>query len=169
MDELFVSWLDIGLLVFLALSMLIGLMRGFVFELLSLAGWFVAYFAARFGTPTAQPWLHIGESGSSLNYGATFACAFIAALIVWGLMARLARMLVRATPLSLVDRLLGAMFGALRASVLLLAVATVVGLTPAVRSSVWQQSQGAALLQGVLDGIRPLLPGEFGRYLPASI
>src|SRR5260221_12572403 len=108
MNEVFVSWLDIGLLAFLLLSMVVGLLRGFVFELLSLAGWFVAYFVARFGTPMAQAYLHIGEPGASLNYGATFACGFLVALVVWSIPARLVRALIRATPLSPIARRHGA-------------------------------------------------------------
>ena len=33
------GWIDIALLVLLGVSMLVGLLRGVVFELLSLAGW----------------------------------------------------------------------------------------------------------------------------------
>ena len=37
-----IGWVDIAIVVFLLLSVVVGLMRGFVFELLSLAGWFAA-------------------------------------------------------------------------------------------------------------------------------
>jgi membrane protein required for colicin V production len=164
MGELFVSWLDIGLLAFLGLSMLIGLMRGFVFELLSLAGWFAAYFAARFGTPTAQPWLHIGEAGSSLNYGATFACVFLVALVVWSIAARLVRALIRVTPLSAVDRVLGAGFGLVRGLVVLLIAALLIGVSPWGQSAFWQQSMGVAWLNAVVKELRPLLSNDVPQH-----
>ena len=164
MGELFVSWLDIGLLTFLALSMLIGLMRGFVFELLSLAGWFVAYFAARFGTPTAQPWLHIGEPGSSLNYGATFACVFVVSLVVWSIAARLVRALIRATPLSAIDRVLGAGFGLVRGLVVLLIAALLIGVSPWGQSSFWRQSMGVAWLNAVVNELRPLFSNDVSQH-----
>jgi membrane protein required for colicin V production len=161
------GWVDAVLLGVLVLSALVGLVRGLVFELFSLVGWLVAYFAAQWFAPVLAPHLPVGQPGSALNHGAAFACAFIAALIVWGLAARLARMLVRATPLSLVDRLLGACFGLARGAVVLLAVATVVGLTPLARSVAWQQSLGGAWLQAGLQGIKPLLPAEVSQHLPA--
>ena len=167
MDQLFVSWLDIGLLAFLVLSMLIGLMRGFVFELLSLAGWFVAYFAARFGTPMAQPWLHIGEAGSGLNYGATFACVFLVALVVWSIAARLVRALIRATPLSAIDRLLGAGFGLVRGLVVLLLAALLIGVSPWGKAAFWQQSVGVAWLNAVVNELRPLLSTDDSQHLQA--
>ena len=159
-----IGWVDIALIAFLALSMIVGLMRGFVFELLSLAGWFAAYFAARWFTPVGQPYLHIGEPGSALNYGVTFACVFLAALIVWSLAARLVRALIRATPLSPVDRLLGAGFGLVRGLVVLLVVVTVVGISPLAKSPAWQQSQGAVWLNALLHELRPVFTNDVSQF-----
>jgi membrane protein required for colicin V production len=50
--------------------------------------------------------------------------------------------------------------------VLLLAVATVVSLTPAARSPAWQHSQGAAWLVAVLHGLKPVLPESLVQHLP---
>ena len=161
------GWVDAILLAIVVLSALVGLVRGLVFELLSLIGWLVAYFAAQWFSPTLAQHLPIGAAGSALNHGAAFACAFIGALIVWGLIARLVRMLIRATPLSIVDRLLGGVFGVARGMVLLLAVATVAGLTPLGRSVAWQQSHAAVWLRAGLHGLRPVLPPEVSQHLPA--
>jgi membrane protein required for colicin V production len=160
-------WVDWTLLAVLAISIVIGLMRGFVFECLSLAGWVVAWFAAQWAAPWLAPELPVGAPGSALNLGAAFALCFIAALVVWSLLAKLIRMLIHATPLSVPDRLLGAGFGALRGGVLLLAVATVVGLTPAAQSTAWRQAQGARWLQASLNVLKPLLPEAAARHLPA--
>ena len=164
MDTVGLAWVDVGLLAFLALSMLVGVMRGFVFELLSLAGWFAAYFAARWGALSVQPHIPVSPPGSALNYGVAFACVFIAALVVWGLVSRLVRALIRATPLSPVDRVLGAGFGVLRALVVLLIAATVVGMSPLAKSPAWQQARGAVWLQALLQELRPVLDnGVFQR------
>lgn len=161
------GWVDIALLGVLGLSAIVGLVRGLVFEVLSLFGWLAAYFAAQWFAPSLAAHLPIGTAGSALNHGAAFACAFVGALIVWGLAARLVRMLVRATPLSLVDRVLGAGFGVARGAVLLLAIATVVGFTPLAKSVAWQQSRGAEWLQAGLQGLKPLLPAAVSQHLPA--
>jgi membrane protein required for colicin V production len=150
------GWVDIAFAAFLALSVVVGLLRGFVFELLSLAGWFAAYFVGLWFTPSFQPYIHVGAPGSTLNYGTTFACVFIVTLIVWSLGARLVRALIRATPLSPIDRLLGAGFGFVRGLVVLLVVATVVGISPWGRSPAWQRSQGVAWLNGVLHELKPM-------------
>lgn len=161
------GWVDATLLGVLLLSILVGLVRGFVFECLSLAGWLVAWFGAHWASPQLAPYLPVGAPGSGLNLGAAFIVAFIAALVVWSLLARLIRMLIHATPLSLPDRLLGACFGLLRGGVLLLAVASAVLLTPAAQSQGWRASHGARWLGLTLQALKPLLPEPAARLLPA--
>ena len=154
------GWVDIGLAAFLLVSVLIGLARGFVFELLSLAGWFAAWFAGWWLTPMFVGHVHVGEPGSGLNHGVTFACVFLVALVIWSVGARLVRALIRATPLSAIDRLLGAGFGFVRGLVVLLVAATVIGISPWGQSIAWQRSQGVAWLNTVLHELRPLFIDE---------
>lgn len=162
-----IGWVDWALLAVVAASMVVGLVRGLVFEVLSLLGWVAAYIAAQVASPLLAPHLPIGAPGSGLNLGAAIAITFVLALIVWMLAARLIRLLVHATPLTLVDRTLGGVFGLVRALVLLLAVATVVSFTPAVRAGPWQASHGAAWLGVMLGGLKPVLPPALARHLPA--
>ena len=161
------AWVDWALLSVLAVSVVIGLVRGFVFECLSLAGWVVAWFAAHWGAPWVAARLPVSDPASALSHGAAFLLAFVAALVVWALLSRLVRMLIHATPLSVPDRLLGAGFGALRGAVLLLALCTVVLLTPAAQSAAWRASHGGPWLAQGLIWLKPLLPQSAARLLPA--
>ncbi len=154
------GWVDMALAAFLLLSVLVGLMRGVVFELLSLVGWFVAYFVGLWLTPMFVASMPVGAPGSTLNYVVTFACVFLAALVVWSILARLVRALIRATPLSPVDRVLGAGFGFVRGLVVLLIVATNVGISPWGRSPAWQGSQGAGWLNALVQELRPLFTND---------
>ncbi|MEO8921484.1 MAG: CvpA family protein [Caldimonas sp.] len=145
----------IGIIV---VSAIVGLVRGITFELLSLAGWFVAYFAGRWLAPFIAPHLPIGDAGSALNHGASFVSAFVIVLIVWGLLARGVSALIGATPLRPLDRLLGTVFGVARGLIVLLAMATVVAYTPLAASAAWRESAGAALLDQMLRELLPLVP-----------
>lgn len=160
------TWVDWTLLVVLGVSVLVGLVRGFVFEVMALAGWIVAWFAAHWAAPQLAPQLPIGAAGGAINIGSAFVLSFLAVLIVWALLARLVRMLIHATPLSLADRALGAGFGLVRGAMLLLVLATVIMLTPAARSPEWQGSTGAAWLRVALEGLKPLLPEAMAQRLP---
>ncbi len=158
---------DLALLAVLVFSVAVGLWRGLVFELMSLVGWVVAYVAAQVFAPQVSTFIPIGTPGSALHLGAAMAITFIGTLFVWTLLARLLRLVIRATPLTLIDRALGAAFGLLRGAVVLLALATVMALTPAVRSNAWLDSRGAAWLGSALQVLKPFLPGAVVQHLPA--
>ena len=164
MDSLgWVDWVFLGILL---LSIIVGLVRGLVFEVLSLLGWLAAYLAAQWLSTSLAPYLPVGTPGSALNHAAAFVCTFIVALIVWSLVSRLLRMAIHATPLSVVDRALGATFGLARALVLLLAITTFVLLTSLAKTPAWQESRGGAWLHGALRGIKPMLPSQIADHLP---
>lgn len=163
------GWIDLALIGVLVLSVLLGLWRGFVLEVMALAGWVVAYFVAQWLAPQLAPHLPIGASGSLLNIGVAFALSFLGTLIVWGLASRVLRLLVNATPLRGVDRVLGAAFGALRGVVLLLLLTVFVTLTPAAQTPQWHASQGARWLGATLVQLKPMLPEPIGRYLPTPL
>jgi membrane protein required for colicin V production len=161
------TWIDIALLAILVISVLVGVLRGLVFEVLSLAGWVAAFLVAYFAAPGLATVLPIGSPGSALNHGIAFGGLFLVSLLVWGLIARMLRTLIRASPLSGIDRLLGAGFGAARGLLLLFVIVTVASLTPMRSSDAWRSSQGAMILDTFLQDLKPALPPEVTRLLPA--
>ena len=163
------GWVDWALFAVLLLSAVVGLWRGVLFEVLSLLGWVAAYIAAQALSSTVAPLLPVGAPDGAVNQGAAFALVFVLSLVVWTLLSRLLRLIVHATPLQLIDRVLGGGFGVLRGVVLLLAFTTVVSLTPAARSPHWQASQGAGMLAGLLQALKPMLPNAVSRHLQARM
>lgn len=158
--------LDWFCLLVLCLAILVGLWRGLVFQLLSLAGWVMAFVLAQWLAPVVGDGLGLSGASPGLRYAAGFVLVFVVSVLVAGLAAKLAQKLMTAVGLSPADRALGAAFGALRALVLLLALATVVHLTPLQVSPWWQQSTAAAWLSAVLLALKPLLPSELAQHLP---
>lgn len=153
------SWVDWALAIVLLLSVTIGLWRGLIYEILSLVGWVAAFAVAKWYGAGAGVWLPIGEAGSTLRLAAGYALTFFAVLIAWTLMAKLVRMLISATPLTVLDRALGAGFGFARGVLILLIVASVVPLIPpASNSSAWKSSVGAVWLSGLLKELKPMWP-----------
>jgi membrane protein required for colicin V production len=157
---------DLLLLAMLAGSVLVGLWRGLVFELLSIAGWLVAYWGAPYLSPTLQAWLPQERLGPSLLHAAGLVLAFILILLAWGLAAKLLRALIHASPLSILDRLAGAGFGLLRGALLAILLVVVVNMTPVAAMDAWQNSQGVPHLQQLLLSLRPLLPAEVSKMIP---
>jgi len=157
-----VDWL---LLAILLISLLVGFWRGLVFELFSLIGWVVAFFAAQWLTPSVAVVLPLQGLSDPMRYAVGFALTFLACVLAAGLVASLSRKLVAVVGLQPIDRLLGAAFGALRGLVILLALAVVIDLTPFKRAVWWEQSEWAPWLALVLAGLKPVLPEPLLRLM----
>lgn len=166
------SWVDLALAALLLISIGIGLWRGLVFEVMSLVGWVVAYFAAAPLAPVVEellPQVTSSKLGPAALHVVTLAIAFFGVLIVWSLASRLVKALIHATPLSVVDRLGGAGFGAMRGVFIALLLVLVIGASPLAESSTWQASRAAPVLNGVLHDLAPLLPEPIARFVSRSI
>ena len=157
---------DMVLLAVLGVSLVIGAWRGLVYETVSLAGWMIAFVAGQWFALDAAAYLPLGSADGALRYAAGFLVVFVAAIFASALVAFMAQKLVAAIGMRPADRAMGALFGLVRGAVLLLAVAVVIQVTPLHEGGWWQESKGAPMLAAVLDGLKPALPAQFGRYLP---
>jgi membrane protein required for colicin V production len=162
-----IGWVDWAFLAVIGLSMLVGVLRGLVVEVMSLLGWVVAYVAAQLLGAAFAPSVPIGAPGSWLNLVASYVVVFVVVLLLWRILTWLIGKLMQASPLQPVDRVLGAGFGFARGLLIALLVATIVNLTPLAQSSDWRASHGAAGLQVMLSTLKPLLPADMARHLRA--
>ncbi|HET8744803.1 MAG TPA: CvpA family protein [Ramlibacter sp.] len=151
----------------LAASVLLGLWRGLVYEVLSVLNWLAAFLLAQWLAPRAAALMPLGHAGESIRYAAGFAVVFIAALFAGGLLTWLTKKLVAAVGLAPVDRALGGIFGLVRGAVAVLVLAVVVHLTGLKESAWWTESMTAGVATAALRGLKPVVPERFGAYLPA--
>ncbi len=155
------------LLAVLLVSMLVGLWRGLVYEVLSLAGWLAAFILAQWlavDTVVLLPFLK--GAAAQVQYAVAFALVFVAALFAAGLISWLVKKLVETVGLRPVDRALGGIFGAVRGVVILLAFTVVLKLLGLSQDDWWQTAVGSTWLDMTLQGLKPLLPQTFVDYLP---
>ena len=157
------DWVFVGVLVF---SLLLGLLRGLVYEVLSVLSWIAAFVLAQWLAPAVGAWLPMENAAEPLRYAAGFAIVFVAVVFAGGLVAWATRKMVEAVGLRPMDRVLGAAFGVVRGVMVLLALAVVVNMTPLRKSQWWTESTGAAVSTAALKGLKPVLPEEFAQYLP---
>ncbi|MEY5098345.1 MAG: hypothetical protein RJA36_1064 [Pseudomonadota bacterium] len=157
---------DIFLLLLLLASVLLGLWRGLVYELLSVAGWVAAFFLAQWLAQWAAAHLPLKNFSEPLRYAAGFAAVFVASVFAAGLLAWLLKKLIETVGLRPVDRVLGAGFGLLRGVIMLLALALVVNMTPLQQQEGWQASAGARRLDSGLHLLKGAVPENLARYFP---
>lgn len=151
---------DIAILMIFALSMLIGLVRGLMVEVMSIVVWVLASAAAYLFGPVLAGWLGQQVELSSLRIFLGYGLVFVAVLVVGALLVFLLKKLIEGTGLSGTDRLLGMLFGALRGGALVVILILVVGLTPIPQDVWWQDSRAVAVLQPLAEQARAWLPAN---------
>jgi membrane protein required for colicin V production len=129
---------DYVILGIMAISALIGLIRGFVREVLSLTVWVLAIVLALAFSDRLAPHLGVYVELASMQYVAAFALIFVATLLAGAIVQWLVVRLVQSTGLSGTDRLVGVVFGGLRGAVVCIVAA--IALRPFVANQPWWQA-----------------------------
>ena len=163
MPDIAMDW--IFALLLLASSAL-GAWRGLVYEVLSLLNWIAAFILAQWLAPDVAQKIPMSGASELIRFAAAFVLVFVLIIFAGGLVARLVKKLLVKVGLGAPDRALGALFGLLRGVFLLLSATVVVSMTPLRNSDRWKESIGAGLTEAALQGLKPVLPHEFGKYLP---
>jgi membrane protein required for colicin V production len=151
------TWLDYLVIAVLLLSIAWGAWRGLVHEVLSLAGWIMAFLAANLlAAPLSESFP--ANMRPEFRVVGAFVLVFIGTLVLTTLLTALVTRFIKVSVLQSLDRWLGALFGLLRGLVLIVAFTVVAGLSPLPTMAVWKDSAiGYSLAQTVLQ-LRPWLP-----------
>lgn len=151
--------LDAVLIAVIAVSALLGLMRGLIGVVASLLAWLLAGWAALHYGAGLGRWLAAPAATTASELFAGYALCFLAVLLAVGLLGWALRMLVKSVGLSGVDRALGLAVGLARGGFVACVMVLLLGFTDVPRQPAWTQSR---LLPAFLPGARWLsawLPG----------
>lgn len=159
------DWVDIIILAIVAISLLVGALRGLVKEAFSLAVWAVAFLLAfQFSGALAEN-LENTISLPSARTALAFAGIFVASLLIGGLITFLVGKLVETTGLSGTDRLLGGVFGVVRGLILVVMLVLIAGLTPIPRDPWWSESRSIQAIIPLADWASTFLPESIRSHL----
>jgi membrane protein required for colicin V production len=109
-----VNSVDIAVIVLLLASGVFALMRGFVYEVLAMAGWVLAALAALWGLPLARPLIAPHISNATIADVVGGAVIFLVVLLISSFITHGIARQVRTSAVSAVDRSLGFAFGLVR-------------------------------------------------------
>lgn len=142
-----------------------GLWRGFTREVMSLAGWILAFLAANTVAGPLGDLLPASIASPEVRVLIAFVVVFVLTLIAAAIVGMIVSKFLKAAGLSGVDRTLGGLFGLVRGVVILLAFAIVAGLTAMPRQPFWKESVAAGMLQRTVVQLEPWLPPALAQRL----
>lgn len=158
-------WIDVAIVVVVALSAIIGFFRGFLREALGLATWVLAFYMAFvFAKPVAvylQRWIDT----DSARLAVAFAIVFLAVLIAGAIANFLLGRLINQTGFAGTDRAVGIVFGVVRGVAILILLVLLAGVTPVPRDSWWQRSIFIGQLESGALWVRSYLPSDIANAI----
>jgi len=148
-----------------AVSIVLSILRGLVREVLSIAGWVIAFVAASSFAGDFEPLLPSEVRGESLRMIVSFITLFISVLLVSGLIIMLVSALIKGVGLGLIDRLLGALFGFLRGLVVVMILVLIAGLTALPQKTFWEQARLSSPLETIALYVKTWLPDDLSKRI----
>jgi membrane protein required for colicin V production len=156
---------DYALLFLLGCSLIIGTMRGFLREVLSLVSWIIAFIVAnRYGEALALM-LPKALPGETVRLIVAFIILFIVVRIAMALLARAVDALISAGGLSGINRSLGSIFGLARGVLISLVLVLLCGMTSIPQQPFWKNARFSPYAQQVALMTLPFLPDSMARNI----
>lgn len=108
------QWVDIAIITVIGLSVLTGLFRGFVKELVALCVWVLAIWLGYHYSESLDPWLQSYIQEKSARTAVAFIIILFATLLAGGIVNAMLSFILKRAGLSGTDRTLGMGFGFIR-------------------------------------------------------
>ncbi len=150
------------------LSLLFGLWRGVVGEVIALMAWALAIFAAvEFGTQVGLA-VFAGIADPAVRTLAGCVLIFVGVLVAMSLVRMAVRSMVKALGLSVSDRLLGMVFGLVRGVLVSMVLVGLGGMTSAPKQAWWREATLAPPLETAVMVARSWLPDDLAKRIRFS-
>ena len=139
MHELNLNMTDWIMIVITSLSVLLGVIRGFAKEAMSLITWITAISLSAIYTEKVSLWFSsISVVGARLMLA--FVLIVLATLIIGGIISHLIGKLISSAKFNLPDRLMGSLFGCARGVLMIAVFVLLAGPTAIAEQSFWKDS-----------------------------
>ncbi len=151
---------DIIILVIVALSVFVSVLRGFVKEAMSLVIWMLAIWIAVTYSAAVDELLLNTISSPSIRIVTSFAILFLPTLFVGMLINKLFGHAIKKSGLTGTDRALGLLFGTARGVLIVAVLVMLAGMTSIPQESWWKESVLLTHFQEVAVWLKDALPDD---------
>jgi membrane protein required for colicin V production len=160
-----VTVIDIIALAILGVSVVIGVWRGLVREVLALVAWVGAFLLANLLAPEVAKLLPKAMANEEIRLLVSFVVVFIVALIGLSVLAILASKIVKVVGLGAADRAVGGVFGLARGVLVVMILVLLAGLTTVPRQSAWRDAALRGPLEAAAETVKAWLPADFSKRI----
>jgi membrane protein required for colicin V production len=161
MSHLFLNWnaFDYIIAAVLLLFVIVGLVRGFLRELITLISWFVGFYAAlKFAPGLSNGFLHSIIANDKQRYIVATILIFLVVIIVGAIINKLIHLVISTDGLGFLDKFLGLIFGIFRGILVVAIILIAIQITGHEKSTWYKDSQLVQHFQPVVMHFIPLLP-----------
>ena len=151
-------WMDYVIIAVIGLSVITGLFRGFIKELIALGVWILAIWLAFNYSSALDPWLQPYVHDKTARTVVSFVAILLATIIVGGLFNALLSFILHRAGLSGTDRLLGMGFGFVRGVFIVALLMLVVKMTSIPHQDYTNQSQLYAKFDPLVNWLYKFTP-----------
>lgn len=133
------NWVDAGIVSIIGISVIMGVIRGFVRESLSLVTWVSAIaLGVLYFERVSNLFTSISMMG--LRYILAFVSIVLTVLIIGGILSHLISRLIKFTGFGATDRIIGTLFGLARGALVVAAAIMLASPTPLSKDTLWTES-----------------------------
>ncbi|KTC78281.1 CvpA family protein [Legionella brunensis] len=151
-------WVDLLIIAVIALSVITGLIRGFVKELIALSVWVLAIWLAFSYSQTLDPWLQKYIQDKTARTVTAFILILVATLIAGGIVNALLSFILKRSGLSGTDRILGMGFGFVRGVFIVALIMVVIKMTSLPYQEYSSNSKLYAKFDPAVDWLYNMMP-----------
>lgn len=150
--------LDLVLLALTALSVVLGLWRGLVRESFSVLAWLAGFPIASYFALDVRHWMNLSDTSPAVAYVLAWVLVFVLVWLVCRVFSTVLSGALSLVGLGVFNRLLGALFGLMRAALALMVFVILIRLTPFANDPLWRSSWVVQMAHRGIEFFKPFLP-----------
>ncbi len=153
------NWVDLFIILIIGFSVVTGLFRGFVKELIAIGVWILAIWLAINYSSSVTPYIRPYISDQRVCTVISYVVVLLGTLILGGIANAILGMILKSTGLTSVDRILGMGFGFVRGVFIVSLIMLVLKLTSLPVQTYTQQSQLWSKFDPIVNYLSSFTPG----------
>lgn len=161
MNVIYTHWVDFAIIAIIAISTVIGLIRGFVREVLSLISWLLAIWVSLNFSPLFADFLTAWIATPGIRIVLAFSALFVCSVAIGGLISHIIVKFVRQSGLSGTDRSLGLVFGGVRGTVLIAVLVLIIYMGDVAEQPALHGSFLIPYFKPIAVWLKDLIPATF--------